>query len=184
MIEIRYKNTEEQFLDFSMYRAVNSKSYKRSVKIKTAMISAMLIISSLVYGYVSINRSSDEKIMKVGLVFSGVFFILGIVNIFVFKYYIYRTLKKTMMKSLKNSTDIFGKTIKVRFDGESIDVFSGKSKLKIDMDSILEIIELNEHVCVSVKNYAGLVIPFNSFKKEQDRADFVEQIKAYIDNNK
>ena len=94
-----------------MYRAVNSKSYKRSVKIKTAMISAMLIISSLVYGYVSINRSSDEKIMKVGLVFSGVFFILGIVNIFVFKYYIYRTLKKTMMKSLKNSRDIFGKTI-------------------------------------------------------------------------
>lgn len=183
MIEVKYKNTEEQYLDFSIYRAVNSKSYKRSVKIKTAMISAMLIISSIVYAFVSINRSSDEKIMKVGFVFSGIFFVLGIINIFVFKKYIYRTLKKTMIKSLKNS-DIFGKTIKVRLDGESLEVFRGKSKLKLDMDSLLEIKEVDEYIWVSVRNHIGLVIPTNAFKRKQDREDFVNAVKLYIEKNK
>lgn len=184
MIEVRYKNTEEQFLKFSMYRAVNSKAYKRSIKMKTAMVSIMLIISSIVYGYVSMMRNSDEKIMKVGLVFSVVFFILGIVNIFVFPKYIYRTLKKTMMKNLKNSKDIFGKTIKVKFDGKIMDVYSGKSKLKIDLNSMLEVIEMDEYVCVSIRNHVGLVIPIASFKKEQDKVNFINGINACIDKNK
>lgn len=183
MIEVRYKNTKEQYLDFSMYRAINSKSYKRSVKIKTAMISIMLIISSIIYGVVSINKSSDEKVMKVGLAFSGIFFILGIINIFVFKKYIYRTLKKTMIKSLENS-DIFGRTIKVRLDEEVLEVFSGKSKLKLDMDSIMEIKEVEEYIWVSVRNHIGLVIPINAFKRKQDREDFVNTVKLYIDKNK
>lgn len=184
MIELKYKNKEKQFLDFSMYRAVNSKSYKRSVKIKTAMISAMLIVASIVYGYVSIQRSSDEKIMKVGLVFSGIFFVLGIINIFVFKKFIYKSLKKTIEKSLKNSKDIFGRTFKIRFDGDSINVFSGKSKLDIEINSFTEVVELNECVCLAVQNGAGLVIPFSAFKKKDDRTYFINQMKAYIENNK
>ena len=184
MIEIRYKNTEEQFLKFSMYRAVNSQSYKRSVKMKTAMVSIMLIISSIVYGYVSMNRASDEKVMKVGIVFSGVFFILAIANIFIFPKYIYRSLRKSMIKSLKNSKDIFGKTIKIRFDKEKIEVFTGKSKANLDMDSILGVIEMDGYVCVSVRNYAGLVIPQTSFKNNQDKDEFINNINTYIDKNK
>lgn len=184
MIEVRYKNTEEQFLEFSMYRAVNSKSYKRSVKMKTAMVSIMLIVSSIVYGYVSMIQINDEKIRKVGIIFSAVFFILGVVNIFVFPKYIYRNLKKTILKNLKSSKDMFGKTIKVRFDKDTIEVFSGKSKLKIDINSVLDIVEMNEYVGVSIRNYAGLVIPVASFKKNQDKAEFINNIKAYLDKRK
>lgn len=184
MTEVRYKNTEEQFLEFSMYRAVNSKSYRRSVKMKTAMVSIMLIISSIVYGVVSMMRNSDEKIMKVGFIFSAIFFILGIVNIFVFPKYIYRNLKKTIMKKLKDSKDMFGKTIKVRFDKELIEVFSGNSKLKIDMNSILDVVEMNGYVGVAVRNYAGLVIPVSSFKNENDKVNFINNIKDYLDKNK
>ncbi|HCW53640.1 MAG TPA: hypothetical protein DG753_07885 [Clostridium sp.] len=184
MIEVKYKNIEEQFLDFAMYRAVNSKSYKRNVKIKTAMISLMLIISSIAYGYVSVIRSNDEKVMKVGFIFSAIFFILGIVTIFVYPKYIHIKLKNIIMNQLKNSNDLFGKTIKVNFDGKIIEVFSGKSKLKIDMNSILDVVEMNGYVGVATQNYAGLVIPISSFKNEQDKADFIADTKAYLDKNK
>ena len=36
MIEVKYKNTEKQICDFSMYRATSSESYKKTLNLDSA----------------------------------------------------------------------------------------------------------------------------------------------------
>lgn len=55
MIEVKYKNTEKQICDFSMYRATSSESYKKTLKKKSNFMFLIFLVAGLIYIFAGFN---------------------------------------------------------------------------------------------------------------------------------
>ena len=65
------------------------------------------------------------------------------------------------------------------YDGKIIKVIRNKEKSSINLDSIIEVIKMNECLCIASKGDVGIVIPFESFKKE-DIVKLENSLKKYV----
>lgn len=177
MIEVKYKNNEKEFAEFSMHRALNSEKYQKAVKLRSYVVSAMLCIAGIVYFIVS--RKMQSETQSIGVGFAMVFFVLGVLNLFVFKYFVNSSVKKSIVKNLKSNKELLEKNVKVKFDGKVLTAGRGKEKQVINKEDILEVVNLNECICIAVNNNPGLVIPYSAFKNEEEKNKFEECINNY-----
>lgn len=178
MIEVKYKNTEKQICDFSMYRATSSESYKKALKKKSYLMFFMFFAAALIYVFAGFKMKEQGK-LPMGLIFAGIFFICGLINLFFFDKFANRHVKKTISKTLRKKGNIVDSNIRFRFDGKIIKVIRNKEKSSISLDSIIEVIKMNECLCIASKGDVGIVIPFESFKKE-DIVKLENSLKKYV----
>ena len=61
-----------------------------------------------------------------------------------------------------------------------IKVIRNKEKATINVESIIEVIKMNECLCIAAKDDVGIAIPFDSFKKEEDMAKLEDSLKKYV----
>lgn len=179
MIEVKYKNTEKQICDFSMYRASNSESYKKALKKKSYVMSAMFCVAALIYVFVGFKMRAQGK-LPIGLVFAGMFFICSLLNLFFFEKYANKHVRKTISKTLHKKGNIIDSNIKFKYDGKIIKVIRNKEKTSIKLDSIIEIIQLNECLCIAAKGDPGIAIPFDAFKTKEDMYSLESSLNKYI----
>lgn len=174
MVDLKYKNNVEEFSDFSMYRALKSENYKKSVARRKYLVSGMLIISGIVYCFMS--RKMNEGVQDIGFAFGLMFLISGILNLFIFNKIVNRSVKKSIIKNLTSNKELLERTIKVKLDNKGFFLSRGKEKKIINKEEVLEVIELNDCLCIAIKNDPGVVIPNNSFRNEDEK----EEIKQYF----
>lgn len=176
MIELKYRNTEDQICDFSMYRATNSEDYKKTLKKKSYTMSALFIAAALIYIFMGFKIRNQEQLMF-GVVLASIFALFAVINFFFFEKYANNHVKKTIKKSLIKKGNLIDTDIKVKFDGKKIKVVRGKEKSNIKPESIIEIVELNDCVCIAAKGDVGIVIPYNAFKTKEDRIELINNLK-------
>ncbi len=179
MIEVKYKNTEKQICDFSMHRATSSESYKKALKKKSYLMFFMFCVAALIYVFAGFTMKDKGK-LPMGLIFAGIFFICGLINLIFFDKFANRHVKNTILKTLRKKGNIIDSNIRVRFDGKVIKVIRNKEKATINVESIIEVIKMNECLCIAAKDDVGIAIPFDSFKKEEDMAKLEDSLKKYV----
>ncbi|WP_294401556.1 hypothetical protein [uncultured Clostridium sp.] len=179
MIEVKYKNTEKQICDFSMHRAASSESYKKALKKKSYVMSAMFCVAALIYVFVGFKMKDQGK-LPMGLFFAGGFFICSLINLFLFEKYADRHVRKTISKTLHQKGNIIDSNIRVKYDGKMIKVIRNKEKSSIKLDSVIEIIQLNECLCIAAKGDPGIAIPFDAFKTKDDMYNLESSLNKYI----
>ena len=177
MIDLKYKNTEKQICDFSMYRATNSESYKKELKKRSYILFIMLCFAALIYIFVGLKMKDQGK-LPMGIIFAAIFFICGVVNLIFFDKFANRHVKKTILKTLKEKGNLIDSTIKFKFDGKFIKLIRNKEKSVIKVESILEVIHLNDCLCIAAKGDPGIVIPFEEFKDKSDMLKFENYLKG------
>ena len=167
MIDVKYKNTEKQICDFSMYRATNSESYKKALKKRSYILFFMFCAAALIYVFIGFKMKDQGK-LPMGIIFAVLFFICGLINLVFFDKFANRHVKKTILKTLKEKGNIIDSNIKFKFDGKIIKVARNKEKSSIKLESILEVVHLNDCLCIAAKGDLGIVIPFEAFKNKDD----------------
>lgn len=179
MIEVKYKNTEKQICDFSMHRASSSESYKKALQKKSYVMSVMFCVAALIYVFAGFKMKDQGK-LPMGLFFAGVFLICSLVNLFVFKKFADKHLRKTISKTLHKKGNIIDSNIRFKYDGKMIKVVRDKEKSSIKLDSVIEIIKMNECLCIAVKGDPGIAIPFDAFKTKDDMYNLESSLNKYV----
>ena len=179
MIEVKYKNTEKQICDFSMYRATSSESYKKTLKKKSNFMFLIFLVAGLIYIFAGFNMKEQGK-LPMGLIFAGIFFLFAVLSLFFFEKYANKHVARTIRKNLKKKGNVIDSNIKVKFHGKAIKVLRGKEKSIIKTNSIIDVIKLNKCLCIAAKGDIGIAIPFDSFKKEEDLIMLEKTLKNYI----
>ena len=177
MIDVKYKNTEIQICDFSMYRATSSESYKKALKKRSYILSIMFCVAALIYVFAGFKMKDQSK-LPMGITFAVLFFICAIINLFFFHKFANNRVRKTIIKTLRQKGNMIDSTIKFKFDGKIIKLIRNKEKSLIKVESVLEVIHLNDCLCIATKGDPGIAIPFDVFKNKDDIVKLENSLKS------
>lgn len=179
MFELKYKNTEKQVCDFSMHRATNAEDFQKAVKKRSLIMLIICLAAAVIYVFAAFKMKEQGK-FALGLTFAGVFALFGILNLLFFGKFINMQLRRTIKKNLKNRGNIIDSNVKFKFDGKVMKIVRDKEKSTIKPESIIEIIHMNECLCIAVKDDPGIVIPFDAFESKEKMNDLENELRKYM----
>ncbi|AOR24970.1 hypothetical protein BGI42_12700 [Clostridium taeniosporum] len=180
MIEVRYKNTEEQWVDFSVYKMSSQSEKDRLAILRRNLFLGIGILIGVLYCILAMQdyQKGDSPAFSIilGIVFTGI----GIFGYFKLPTYWIKRAKKNFKDFFKKNERVLARTIEVLLERESLIITRNKEKIKILLSNITNVEEVNNCIYIIAKDNSGIVIPNDAFKNQDDRVNF----KVAITNGK
>lgn len=173
-MEISYKLTEEDYLDFNLNHGNNSPSIKKSILIQRLM------------GPVIFFMASFLTAKRTGIPLWYWFILFGIVSIIWYAFYpkyinwevSRRTLK--MLKEGNNKNILEERTITLTAEG--IKETSLNKEERVAWESIEKIEETQRNIYVYLSSISAFIIPIRAFKDIKSKNEFIEEINKHREN--
>jgi len=168
-MEIEFKRTEEDFVEFNLFHISNSPSIKKQILWTRIILAIMPFVFIFVfYKNISITDYAIQTIIALVLVFSYPS--------------IYRSSSKSQTrKSLKegNNKSLLGhNTIELTPEGILGKSLAGESK--INWSSVDKISQNDKYIFIYIGTVNALVIPKHAFSSNAEQKEFID----YINSNK
>ncbi|MBW6410781.1 YcxB family protein [Clostridium weizhouense] len=184
MVEVKYKNTVEQWVEFNIYKVNNSIENEKSVKIRRTLALGIGLLIGVLYCILAlqdyIKGNSPIFSIILGIIFAG----LGIFGYYHLPAYWDRRAKKLLKESFEKNERELGRNITVTLENEKLMIYKNKSKKEILLDSVVNVIISAEFLGIILSNDRDIIIPLQAFTSQEDRVKFEKFIKKCCENNK
>ncbi|NFG24615.1 YcxB family protein [Clostridium botulinum] len=180
MIEVRYKNTEEQWVDFSIYK-MNSQSNKdRLATLRRNLFLGIGLFIGVLYCVLGIQEYSKGESPIFSIVLGVIFAGAGIFGYFKLPTYWIKRAKKNFKDLFKKNEKSLGRTIEVFLEKDGLIINRNKEKTKLLLNNITDVTEINNCLYVISNDNLGIVIPNNAFENTDDKINFKNTIMNNI----
>ena len=170
-MKIEYDLVKEDFIEFNMYRIMNSDKIKSSLLKQRYFISLDVLVVIFI---LSLIAGAQWKL------FLPIFIMIYLLWVTYYPRLFNNKAKRNIEKMIDEGNDnsVFGRyTLTASEEGI---VEESKSKTtKIKWNQIFSIIETLEHIFIRVSDIDTLIIPDSAFKTKDLRNEFVNTIKKY-----
>lgn len=180
MIELEYQNTEEEWLELSMYLNHSNEQYQKRIKLARIICilgflyfvvrDSYIIITNYINGY------RDFGVMLILLVIS---IILTIISFFYSDTIVDKFNRYSIKKDIKKMDDIFNKNIKVILNEETLTIITVKGNTNVHLSAIEDVQIIKDCICIIFKGRSSLMIPKEAFKDKEDKINFEETVRGY-----
>lgn len=172
MVEVRYKNTEKQWVDFSMYKMNTANNKDRLSLLRRNLFLGIGLFIFVLYCVLGIQEYNNGENPIFSIISGLIFLIIGIVGYFKLPLYWNNRAKKNFKELFKKNEKILGRTIEVLLDKEALTITRNKEKTKVSLNDIVNVEETNECMYVIFKDNQGIVIPNDTFKNDEEKQRF------------
>ncbi|SFC85280.1 hypothetical protein [Clostridium uliginosum] len=180
MIEVKYKNTEEQWIDFSIYKTNNSEVHQKSVKIRKRIVVFLGLFIGVLYCILGMQEYNQGNSPIFSIIFALIFITLGITSpCYLPKFWLNKA-KKNLKERLKNDEGILGKNITITLNKEEMNITKKKHKNSVPLSLITDFTTIDDCLCISFEGNEEVIIPYDAFKSDEDKKIFEDTIKKYL----
>lgn len=171
-MEIKYELTKDDFLEFNLYHAENSKTVKKTLNIQRYIISIIFIFAAIVMSsYLDIPYSFTIPFYLV------VFLIWVLFYPKYFKWHIKRNVSK-MLDEGKNKGIIGEQSLSI--SNEGIISISEVGEMKNNWSSVEKIVKTDKIILIYISSISAYIIPIKAFNNEEEVNSFISYVNKYI----
>lgn len=165
-MEIKYKNTKEDFIETNLYAFNHSQSSKRYFQ------SIRLISSTLIF-LIAIILRSNTLFMTLTIFFSIIWFVI-------YPKIFFAQLRKSYKKlAEKNYSRLIDTEQTLILDESGILKNSVDVETKINWDSIDKVSSTDNQIIIFLNSMKVIVVPKNSFSNSEDLNNFLQYINTH-----
>ncbi|WP_315081671.1 YcxB family protein [uncultured Clostridium sp.] len=180
MVEVRYKNTEEQWVDFSIYKINNDRSHEKLAKLRRHLFLGIGFFIAVLYCVLGMQEYSKGESPIFSILLAVIFALLGIGGYLALPTYWVKKTNKNLKEIFKKNEKSLGRTIEVLLEKDGLTINRNKEKTKILLNSITDVTEINDCLYVISNDNPGIVIPNDAFENKDDKINFKNTIMNNI----
>ncbi|GAA0076914.1 hypothetical protein UT300005_12920 [Clostridium sp. CTA-5] len=184
MVEVKYKNTVEQWVDFNIFKVNNSTENEKSVKIRRTLALGIGLLIGVLYCILALQDYKKGNSPIFSIILGFIFASLGIFGYYYLPSYWDKRAKKLLKESFEKNERELGRNITVTLENERLMIYKNKSKKEILLDSVVNVIVSGKFLGIVLNNDRDIIIPLEAFASQDDRVNFEEFIKKCCKNNK